>query len=146
MYLCSVEFKHSTIMAKKHFDESLTLTKAEEQIMQLLWEKEQAFVNDLLELMPEPKPAYNTVSTIIRILERKGFVGYRSFGKSHQYFPIVSQSQYLSNSLNRMSSAYFQNSFAGLVNFFVEEGKLKPKEIEQITDLLHTLKRKHKKS
>jgi predicted transcriptional regulator len=123
-------------MAKKLFNESLSLTKAEEQVMQLLWEKEQAFVNDLLELMPKPKPAYNTVSTIIRILEKKGFVGHQSFGKTHQYFPIVSQSQYLSNSLNRLSSAYFQNSFAGLVNFFVEEGNLKPKDIEEISELL----------
>ena len=131
-------------MKKKLFDESLTLTKAEEQIMQLLWEKERAFVNDLLELMPEPKPAYNTVSTIIRILVKKGFVGHLSFGKSHQYFPKVSQSQYVSNSLNRLSGAYFQNSFAGLVNFFVEEGNLKPKEIEKITDLLHTLKTQRK--
>ena len=129
-------------MAKKLFDETLNLTKAEEQVMQLLWEKERAFVNDLLELMPEPKPAYNTVSTIIRILEKKGFVGHLSFGKTHQYFPIVSQSQYLSNSLNRLSSAYFKNSFAGLVNFFVEEGNLKHKEIEEISELLETLKHK----
>ncbi|MDR1740159.1 MAG: BlaI/MecI/CopY family transcriptional regulator [Bacteroidales bacterium] len=129
-------------MAKKHFDDSLTLTKAEEQIMQLLWEKEQAFVNDLLELMPNPKPAYNTVSTIIRILEKKGFVAHCSFGKTHQYFPIVSQSQYLSNSINRLSSTYFQNSYSRLVNFFVEEHKLKPKEINEITQLLNKLKNK----
>ncbi len=127
-------------MAKKHFDESLTLTKAEEQIMQLLWEKERAFVNDLLEMMDEPKPAYNTVSTIVRILEKKGFVGHLSFGKTHQYYPILSQSQYLSNSLNRLNSAYFQNSFASLVNFFVRESKLKPGEIEEITELLKKVK------
>ncbi|MCL2027553.1 MAG: BlaI/MecI/CopY family transcriptional regulator [Bacteroidales bacterium] len=129
----------------KLFDESLTLTRAEEQIMRLLWEKKRALVNELLEAMPEPKPAYNTVSTVVRILERKGFVEHRKFGTAHLYFPRVSQSQYLSNSLNRLSNAYFQNSFAGLVNFFVEEGKLRPKEIEEITNLLHTLKRKTKK-
>ncbi len=128
-------------MAKKHFDDSLTLTKAEEQVMQLLWEKEQAFVNDLLELIPEPKPAYNTISTIIRILEKKGFVAHRSFGKTHQYFSIVSQSQYLSNSLNRLSSTYFQNSYSRLVNFFAQEGKLKAKDIEEITKLLNKLKK-----
>ena len=129
----------------KLFDETLTLTRAEEQVMRLLWEKKRALVNELLELMPEPKPAYNTVSTVVRILERKGFVEHRKFGNAHLYFPRVSQSQYLSNSLNRLSNAYFQNSFAGLVNFFVEEGKLKPREIEKITDLLHTLKRKNKR-
>jgi predicted transcriptional regulator len=128
---------------KKHFEESLTLTKGEEQIMQLLWEKEHAFVNDLLESMPEPKPAYNTVSTLIRILEKKGFVGHHSLGNTHQYFPIVSQSQYLSNSLNRLNSTYFQNSYANLVNFFVEEGKLKRKDIEEISELLHRLEHKN---
>lgn len=131
-------------MAKKLLNDSLSLTKAEEQIMQLLWEKENAFINDLLEMMPKPKPAYNTVSTIVRILEKKGFVGHRSFGKTYQYFPIVSQSQYLSSSLTRLSSTYFQNSYANLVNFFAEEGKLKPKDIKEISELLQTLK--HKKS
>ena len=129
-------------MKKKLFDETLTLTKAEERIMQILWEKEQAFVNDILEAMPEPKPAYNTVLTIVRILEKKGYVEHRKFGGAHLYSPIVSQSEYLSNSLNRMRHAYFQNSFAGLVNFFVEEGKLKPKEIEEVAELLQTLKKK----
>ncbi|MDR0437605.1 MAG: BlaI/MecI/CopY family transcriptional regulator [Bacteroidales bacterium] len=132
-------------MAKK-FDETLTLTltKAEEQIMQLLWEKERAFVNDLLEMMPEPKPAYNTVSTIIRILEQKGFVGHKKFGNTHQYFPLVSQSEYVSNSLTRLSSTYFQNSYANIVNFFAEEGKLRRKDIEEIEKLLQTLKTSNK--
>ena len=129
-------------MRKKLFNENLTLTKAEEQIMLLLWDKKRAFVNDLLEMIPKPKPAYNTVSTIIRILEQKGFVGHQKFGKTHQYFPLVSQSQYLSNSLSRLSSTYFQNSYANLVNFFAEEGKLRAKDIKEIEDLLQTLKNK----
>ena len=129
-------------MATKLFDKTLTLTKAEEQIMQLLWEKEHAFVSELLDMMPEPKPATTTVSTVVRILEKKGFVGHRSFGKTHQYFPIVSQSQYLSNSLNRLSHDYFQNSYANIVNFFAEEGKLKQKDIEEISELIETLKQK----
>ena len=136
--------RHQNIktMRKKVFDETLTLTKAEEQIMQLLWEKETAFVNDLLEMMPDPKPARNTVLTFVRILERKGFVGHRKFGNIHQYFPLVSQSQYLSSSLTRLSSTYFQNSYANLVNFFAEEGKLRRKDIAEIEELLRTLKRK----
>ena len=69
-----------------------TLTKAEEQVMQILWNEQEGFVKDLLQHFPEPRPAYNTVSTIIRILEKKGFVDHRSFGKSHQYYPIVSGS------------------------------------------------------
>ena len=129
-------------MRKKLFDDSLTLTKAEEQVMQLLWEKKRAFVNDLLELMSEPKPAYNTVSTVIRTLEQKGFVKHRKLGNAHLYMPIISQSEYLSNSLNRLSSTYFQNSYANLVNFFAEEGKLKKKDIAEIEELLQTLKHK----
>ena len=66
------------------------LTKAEEQIMQILWTLDEAFVNDIIDKMPEPKPAYNTVSTIVRILEKKGFVDHRAYGKTHQYFPIIS--------------------------------------------------------
>ena len=129
-------------MAKKLFNETLTLTKAEEQIMQLLWEKERAFVNDLLELMSEPKPARNTVLTVVRVLEKKGFVGHKKFGNMHRYFPLVSQSEYLSNSLTRLSNTYFQNSYANIVNFFAEEGKLRKKDIEEISQLLHTLKHK----
>lgn len=70
------------------------LTKAEEEIMQVLWKLKQAFVRDILEELPEPKPAYNTVSTIVRILENKGFVGHEAFGKSHQYYPLVAQDKY----------------------------------------------------
>jgi predicted transcriptional regulator len=127
-------------MKKKQFDQTLTLTKAEEQVMQLLWEKKRAFVNDLLEAMPEPKPATTTVSTVMRILERKGFVGHRKHGRTHRYFPLVSQSEYLSNSLTRLSSTYFQNSYANVVNFFAKEGKLNRQEIEEIEELLQTLK------
>ncbi|MDR1950856.1 MAG: BlaI/MecI/CopY family transcriptional regulator [Bacteroidales bacterium] len=132
-------------MRKKHIGKYLTLTRAEEEIMQLLWKNEHAFVNELLDMMPEPKPAYNTVSTIVRILEQKEFVGYRRFGRTHQYYPLVSQSQYLSNSLSRLSSTYFQNSYANLVNFFAEEGNLKQKDIKEIEELLNTLKKVNNK-
>ena len=130
------------IMKQKSFDQSLNLTKGEEQIMQLLWEKKRAFVSELLEMMPEPKPATTTVSTIVRILERKGFVAHQKLGKTHLYFPIVSQSEYLSNSLTRLSSTFFQNSYANIVNFFAEEGKLRRKDIDEISQLLETLKHK----
>jgi len=129
-------------MRKKLFNETLTLTKAEEQIMQLLWKKECAFVNELLELMPEPKPARNTVLTVVRVLEKKGFVAHKKFGNVHQYFPLVSQSEYLSSSLTRLTSTYFENSCANIVNFFAEEGKLNQKDIERISNLLQTLKHK----
>jgi len=129
-------------MKKKQIDESLNLTKNEEQIMILLWQKKRAFVGEILDMMPEPKPAKTTVATFVRILEQKGFVGHKKFGKTHQYFPVVSQTEYLSNSLRRMSSAYFQNSYANIVNFFAAEGKLRNKDIDEISQLLQILKRK----
>ena len=129
-------------MRKKLFNETLTLTKAEEQIMQLLWEKERAFVNDLLEQMSEPKPARNTVLTVVRVLEKKGFVKHKKFGNTHLYFQVVSRSEYLSNSLTRLSSTYFDNSYANIVNFFAEEGKFNRSDIRRIENLLHTLKHK----
>ncbi|MCL2413687.1 MAG: BlaI/MecI/CopY family transcriptional regulator [Bacteroidales bacterium] len=129
-------------MKTKKNDEAMHLTKVEEQIMQMLWEKKRAFVRELLEMMPEPKPAQTTISTVVRNLEQKGFVGHKKFGKTHQYFPVVSQTEYLSNSLRRMSSAYFQNSYANIVNFFAAEGKLRNKDIDEISQLLQILKRK----
>ena len=70
------------------------LTKAEEQVMQILWQLEKAFVKEIIEQMPDPKPAYNTVSTIVRILEKKGFVSYEAFGKTHRYYPLMSKREY----------------------------------------------------
>ena len=85
------------------------LTKAEEQVMQILWEIKKGFVKEVIEKMPEPKPAYNTVSTIIRILEKKGFVGYNSFGKTHEYFPLIAKDEYRSFFLRNFMGNYFLN-------------------------------------
>ncbi|MCL2412547.1 MAG: BlaI/MecI/CopY family transcriptional regulator [Bacteroidales bacterium] len=131
-------------MKKKQIDESLNLTKNEEQIMILLWQKKRAFVGEILDMMPEPKPAKTTVATFVRILEQKGFVGHRKIGRNNQYFPLVSQSEYLSNSLRKMSRTYFQNSYANIVNFFAAEGKLRQKDVEEIEQLLKILKRRKK--
>ena len=87
------------------------LTKAEEQVMQILWKIEKGFVKDVLAKIPEPKPAYNTVSTIIRILEKKGFVGYKAYGKTHEYFPIVDKTSYSNFYLKNFIGGYFNGSF-----------------------------------
>ena len=85
------------------------LTKAEEQIMQILWELERGFVKDIIDNLPEPKPAYNTVSTIIRILEKKGFVSHNAYGNSHEYFPIIAKVRSLN--INTMGQTrYFWNA------------------------------------
>lgn len=110
------------------------LTKAEEQIMQVLWDLNEAYVKDVLERLPEPKPAYNTVSTFIRILETKGFVKHRSVGKSHQYYPIVTKDEYRSFSIKRLLSGYFGGSFTKMASFFAKEENLNVNEIERIME------------
>lgn len=106
------------------------LTRAEEEIMQILWDVEKGFVKDILVSTSEPKPAYNTVSTIVRILERKGFVGHKSYGKSHEYFPVVSKDEYRTFIIKKMLGGYFDNSFAKLHEFFKNDESLNTKEYQ----------------
>jgi predicted transcriptional regulator len=108
------------------------LTKAEEQIMQELWNLEKAFVKDIVDKLPEPKPAYNTVSTIIRILEKKGFVDHYAYGKTHQYFPVVSKTDYTKSYFKNFLSGYFSNSFQEMVSFFAKEDKMSLSQLEEI--------------
>lgn len=108
------------------------LTKAEAQIMQILWEMEEAFVNDLVEKMPEPKPAYNTVSTIVRILEKKGFVNHKAFGKTHQYYPVISKNDYTRKFMKNFIGSYFGSSFREMVSFFAKADNMSVGEIEAL--------------
>lgn len=115
------------------------LTKAEEEVMQVLWKNKKGFVKDLLEEFPEPKPAYNTVSTIVRILENKGFVDHKAYGKTHEYFPLVSKEEYSDFIMNAMMKNYFGNSFKKMVSFFAKNNKLSLKELD---DILKEFKKK----
>jgi BlaI family transcriptional regulator, penicillinase repressor len=108
------------------------LTKAEEQIMQELWILEKAFVKEIVDRLPEPKPAYNTVSTIIRILEKKGFVDHYAYGKTHQYFPLISKQSYTNSYFRNFLSGYFSNSFQEMVSFFAKEDKMSLSELEEL--------------
>ena len=108
------------------------LTKAEEQIMQELWTLEKAFVKEIVDKLPEPKPAYNTVSTIIRILEKKGFVDHYAYGKTHQYFPLISKTDYTKSYFKNFLSGYFSNSFQEMVSFFAKEDKMTLSDLEEI--------------
>jgi BlaI family transcriptional regulator, penicillinase repressor len=108
------------------------LTRAEDQVMQILWKLEKAFVKDIIEAMPDPKPAYNTVSTIVRILETKGFVGHKAYGKTHEYFAIISKEKYTKFYLNNMIKGYFNGSFENLVSFFAKENKLDASDLEKL--------------
>jgi len=115
------------------------LTEAEEKIMQILWKIKKGFVKDILEQLPEAnKPAYNTVSTIVRILEVKGFVGHTAYGKTHEYYPLVAKSDYTKFYLGNFLKGYFGGSFAGLVSFFAKEENL---NLEELEDLLKELKK-----
>jgi len=108
------------------------LTKAEEEIMQALWQLKKATVKDLIDLLPEPKPAYNTVSTIVRILESKGFVDHEKQGKGHIYFALVEKGEYSNQSLLKLVDNYFQGSFKSMVSFFVKKNDLDLQDIEKL--------------
>ena len=119
-----------------------TLTKAEEQVMQILWEKKEGFVKDLLQHFPEPKPAYNTVSTIIRILEKKGFVDHKSFGKSHQYYPLMSREEYRNDRFSSLMKDYFNNSMQQVLSQFGKSGSMNMKEADEIIKMMEEIKQK----
>jgi BlaI family transcriptional regulator, penicillinase repressor len=110
------------------------LTKAEDQVMQILWKLKNAFVKDIVEEMPDPKPAYNTVSTIVRILETKGFVDHKAYGKTHEYFPLISKEKYTKFYLNNLLKGYFNGSFQNLVSFFAKENKMDVKSLEKLLE------------
>ena len=108
------------------------LTKAEEEIMQVLWELEAAFVKDIIEVLPQPKPAYNTVSTIVRILQEKGFVDHETFGKAHQYYPLISKDDYTQAFMKGFVRRYFSGSYRQMVSFFTKEDNLSLQDLEQL--------------
>jgi BlaI family transcriptional regulator, penicillinase repressor len=116
------------------------LTKAEDQVMQILWNLQKGFVKDIIEGMAEPKPAYNTVSTIIRILETKGFVDHKAYGKTHEYFPVISKERYTKFYLNNLLRGYFDGSFQNLVSFFAKENKMDANDLEKLLEELKNQK------
>ena len=108
------------------------LTKAEEQIIQILWQLDKASVKEVLNLLPEPKPAITTVSTIIRILESKGFVGHEQVGRGFVYFPLIKKEDYTKFSMRKMINNYFDGSFKNLVSFFAKNEDIDINELEEI--------------
>ena len=116
------------------------LTKAEEQLMQVLWQLKEASVKEIIEQLPTPKPAYNTVSTIIRILETKEFVSHKAKGRGYIYYPIIKKTDYTNQSLHKLVDGYFEGSFNSLVSFFVKKNDVDVKELEHILDLINDKK------
>lgn len=120
------------------------LTKAEEQVMRLLWQLNEAIVKDIIDHIPGPKPAYNTVSTVVRVLENKGFIGHKAYGNSHVYFPLISEAEYKQFTFDKMMTNYFSNSYQSLVSFIANEKKLDIQQLDELTRLIEDIKNKKK--
>jgi BlaI family transcriptional regulator, penicillinase repressor len=114
------------------------LTRAEEEVMQVLWKIEKGFVKDILEHFDDPKPAYNTVSTIVRILQEKGFVSHRAYGRTHEYFPVISKDEYSKMHMKTFVKDYFANSFEKMVSFFAREKGISVKEMGKIMKIMES--------
>jgi len=112
------------------------LTNKEEEILQALWKLKKAFVKEIVALLPEPKPHYNTISTIIRNMEDKGYVDYVAFGKTHQYFPSITKEEYRKKYMSKTITNYFENSYKDAVSFFAKEEKISVDELKEIINLI----------
>jgi BlaI family penicillinase repressor len=113
------------------------LTKTEERVMQVLWNLKKAFVKDIIEAMPdEPKPPYNTISSVVRLLEKKGYVDYTAYGKTYEYFPAITKAEYRKASFKKMFTGYFDNSVESLLSFMVKEQKLGEDDIKKIQEMI----------
>lgn len=111
------------------------LTKAEEQVMQFLWKIDKGFLKDVVDQYPEPKPANTTVSTVIRVLVKKGFIGYNAYGKIHEYYPLISKNDYFRNHVKSIITNYFHGSIPAFTSFFANE-QLKLSELEEIREMI----------
>ncbi len=118
------------------------LTKVELQLMNVLWDMGAGFVNDILDNMSDPKPAYNTVSTFMRILVNKGFVGYEAMGKSHRYYPLISRKEYVEEYMNGVKNTFFKGSLKSMLSFFAQHEKLSTSEVDSIIEILNSTKSK----
>lgn len=111
------------------------LTKAEEQVMQILWDMKEGIVRDMVDQFEEPKPAYNTVSTVLRVLEKKGFVDHKAYGTTYVYFPLVTKKDYSKFQFTNLIKNYFNGSFPKMAAFFAKENKLTIQELEEMMDI-----------
>ncbi len=108
------------------------LTNREEEIMEIFWEKGSLFIKDVIEQLTDPKPHYNTISTIVRTLEDKGFIDHKQYGNTYQYFAIIPREEFSKNSIKNLVSKYFDKSYASVVSMFVEEQKISTEEIQEL--------------
>ncbi len=116
------------------------LTKAEEQVMQILWKLEKAFVKDIIAEFNKPQPAYTTVSTIVRILEEKGFIKHKAYGKTHEYFPSIPKKEYRNFAFKNVFKNYFSGSTESLISYFVKENNIDIKELDEVLKKINSKK------
>ena len=116
------------------------LTRKEEELMKILWKVKEGFVKDLVEYYPEPKPHYNTVSSLVRLLEEKGFVNHKAYGNTHQYFPIISKQEYRKSFIKDVVKDYFDNSYKQTVSLFIEEQNLSKEDLAELINFINSKK------
>ena len=122
----------------------MKLTRAEEQIMHILWQLEKGFIKDILEEFNDAKPAYTTVATVVKILEKKCFVAHREYGNAHQFYPLISKTSYSKKHVNPVFKRYFKGSIKDIVSFFAENNKVHVSDIDDAIKVLKSLKKKKK--
>jgi len=122
----------------------MELTKAEERVMQVLWKMEKGFIKDILEDFDDPRPAYTTVATVVKILQNKGYVAYKEYGKAHQFYPVISKTSYSRKHVNPLFKRYFRGSLKEVVSFFSENNKTHQGDIDDAIKFLKNLKKKRK--
>ncbi len=118
------------------------LTKKEEELMKVLWDMGEGFVKDMVELYPDPKPHYNTISSLVRLLEEKGFVGHKAYGNTHLYFPVVEMKDYRRSFIQNVVKDYFNNSYKQTVSLFIEEQNLSNEDLDELMELIQSKKQK----
>jgi len=116
------------------------LTRKEEELMKILWKLKEAFVKDFMEYYQDPKPHYNTVSSLVRLLEEKGFVGHKAYGNTHQYFPLISKQDYRKTFIKDVVKDYFDNSYKQTVSLFIEEQNLSKEDLDELLDMINSKK------
>lgn len=120
------------------------LTKAEEKVMRIIWRLEKALARDVLNEFEEPKPSYTTVSTVIRVLEKKGFVNHKAYGTTYEYFPIIPEEDYSKFALKRVMNNYFEGSLQKLVSFFTKKEDISINELDEIVKVIEHSKKDKK--
>lgn len=116
------------------------LTRKEEEVMKILWQIKKGFVKDIIELYPNPKPHYNTLSSLVRLLEEKGFVGHKAYGNTHQYFPLIAKQAYRKTFIKDVVKDYFDNSYKQTVSLFIEEENLSKEDLDELIELIKSKK------